>query len=319
MSKLLFVGGFPGGGTDLVKTILNAHPLVYLNGEMPFLIRLLARDYPQAFSDLTELETFQRELKKVDNWGNIENVNYDFSTILAEQSQISLESVLEICFSNRERQVWGNKTPQNTEVLANLYDVFPHAHFLIVVRDVRDICLSWQRKWGKDVLWCAHKWATRMKKGAESAKKLPSNQVLFIHYEDLLLQTEDVCRAICDFLELPFSGRMLEHHKYTKERLDGKLNYGRSIIQSNVDKWRTQLDPRLVRRVEEIAYHTMQYYKYEPAIAWGHKPLTRSEQLTGAAKDMYALIAVGNRARNNNTLLMRVRDIAHEFHKTLAK
>ena len=79
MYKLLFICGFPGGGTDLVKTILNSHPDVYINGEMPFLKNVIRYGYGEntKFSNISEIAKFQKVLHKFDTWGNIENLDHN--------------------------------------------------------------------------------------------------------------------------------------------------------------------------------------------------------------------------------------------------
>ena len=317
--KLLFICGFPSGGTDLTKTLLNAHPDIYINGEMPFLKNLAEYGCRQGtvFTELKEIEEFQRVLKDLNIWGNVENVGHDFSADLEIKGKLQLDDVLRICFSSCERQVWGNKTPQNTENIAALSRLFPEAHFLIVTRDVRDVCLSWKKKWGKDMIWCASKWANRMAKGWEAAQKLSSERYLFVKFEDILLDTEVVCRRICRFLDIPFSDRMLEHHKYTERKIDGKLNYGQPIKRDNKQKWRERLPDRKVKRIEEIAFDTMKLLDYPVALATHNRPITSWEIWHGRFNDAAALLLVGNRASQQNGIDQRIRSLVFEVKKQL--
>ena len=86
MEKLLFLCGFPSGGTDLVKTMLNAHPDINLNGEMPFLIDLgdYGYDFGYKFQTLDTVECFKRLLGKLDIWNNLNNIGFDFSELLKQ-------------------------------------------------------------------------------------------------------------------------------------------------------------------------------------------------------------------------------------------
>lgn len=317
--QMLFVCGFPSGGTDLMKTVLNAHPDIYINGEMPFLKNIVEHGYDQKtkFTSLREINEFQAVLKDLDPWNNIENGTYDFSAELEASSALRLDEVLSICFSSRERHVWGNKTPQNTENLDVLATLFPQARFLIVVRDVRDVCLSWHNKWGKDMIWCADKWANRMTKGWEATRRLPSERYLFVRFEDLLTDTEAVCRSICRFLGITFSTKMLEHHKYVDRKLDGKLNYGRPIKPDNKGKWRECLADKTVRRIEEIALSTMRLFDYTPVLASTTRPITRWEIGRGRCNDAAALLLVGNRASAQNSLAQRVKKVRFELRKRI--
>jgi len=317
MNQPLLVGGFPSGGTDLTKTILNAHPDVHLIGEMPSLAGLAASGFTSdtRFGSQEEIQVFEDNLKNLDRYGNLESVNFDFSNLTSADNPLSLETVLRHTFSEQNTDVWGSKTPQFTEDMLALSELLPNAKFLIVVRDVRDVCLSWATKWEKDKLWCASKWAERMSYGLEVAKHLLNDRTHFVKFEQLLDSPQEVCRGICDFVGIPFSTRMLEHHLHTEQHLDGKLNYGQAIKRDNLEKWRTALAPQTVQRIEEIAYTTMGQLDYQPAFASGPRPLTTWELRRGQAHDIRTMITVGNRASQQNTIAQRLRNTAAELRK----
>ena len=321
MSKLLFVCGFPGGGTDLTKTILNAHPNIYINGEMPFLKNIAHYGYSQEtiFTHISEIRAFQRVLAQINTWSNIENINYDFSIEMDAKGVLRLDQVLQICFSRHNSQIWGNKTPQNTENIALLSTLFPDARFLIVTRDVRDVCLSWKNKWGKDMIWCAAKWTQRMKKGWLATQYILPERYLFVKFEDILSDTETACRKICHFLDIPFSDRMLEHHEHTTRKIDGKLNYGQPVKKDNKRKWEKQLSVETVRRIEEITLDTMNLLDYEAKYATTRQPISDWETWRGKWNDWWALLLVGNRASQQNGIGRRLQDLAFEFKKQFVK
>lgn len=318
---LLFVGGFPGGGTDLLKTILNSHPEIYLNGEMPLLGKIVDYGYGphSTFTSLEEITSFQNVLSKLNLWSNIENINHDFSEEINKFDSLSKDELLKVCFSEHERRVWGNKTPQNTENIELLSKLFPFARFLIITRDVRDICLSWRDKWGKDMVWCASKWSNKMSVGWNSSQRIEDERVHFIRYEDLLLDTESVLLTICNFLSIPFSDKLLEHHRHTPELIDGKRNYGREIIRDNIAKWRNNLSEGIVERIEEIAFSAMETFNYEIVFAHKWKPITNLEKWRGKINDAFALALVGNRAKDRNDISQRVRDFMFQLRKQALK
>ena len=307
---LVFICGFPSGGTDLVKTILNAHPNIYFNGEMPWLYQLRQSGFVgDSLMTARDAERLQSFLKERDLWHNVENIDASFYT----ETSTTLQSLLYNLFSQRERVIWGNKTPQNTEHIIELSQIFPEARFIIVVRDVRDVCLSYREKWGKDINWCAAKWSQRLQQGWITCQNLPPRQSLFVHFESLLQDSKTVCQKLCDFLGISFSLRMLEHHKYTERIIDGKRNYGRVILSNNQQKWRTGFSPRSVKRIEEIAYETMELFGYQPEYASQARPITNLEYHKGQFRDASALLLVGNRASDNNSLTKRVKILSDKI------
>jgi hypothetical protein len=315
--RLLFVCGFPSGGTDLVKTVLNAHPDVHLNGEMPFLHTLSRFGYRSdtVFSTIEEIEELRNIMRSLDEWDNLEGVDCDLREFFAEKKVLKFEDAVQKLFSSKDWTIWGNKTPQNTENIQALDKLFPASQFLIVVRDVRDVCLSWKKKWGKNMPLCAAKWSERMTDGLRAAKKLPSDRWLVIKFEDILLDTETTCRCICEFLKVPFSDRMLEHHRYVDRAVDGKINYGKAIKRSNTRKWERALTDRQIRTIEEIAYEGLMLVEYQPSLVSKTVPISRWARVWGKCADLMALVAVGNRVRSRNGLRERLDDLRYEVRK----
>jgi len=320
VKQLLFVCGFGSGGTDLTKTILNAHPDIHIADEIPHLGSIGAKGYQTnlCFDSIKDIREFQKVLRELDVSYGIENLGHSFDADIAEKQTISRDEVLRRCFSSAEMVVWGAKAPSKLTEITNFAELFPDARFLIITRDVRDVCLSWQKKWGKDAIWCAAKWATRMRAGWEVTRRLSDDRYLFVKFEDFLADTEMNCARICAFLRIPFSDRMLHHHLYTGA-MRGKINYGQPIRRDNRDKWRTQLPRGLVRRIEEIAYDTMELLGYQPEITSYRKPMTRYEKLRGVCRDSWAMLFVGNRASSNNTLRRRLQTVSGEIRGLLLR
>jgi hypothetical protein len=317
----LFVCGFPSGGTDLLKTILNAHPDVYLNGEMPFLVEILQLGYRNdtSFSTSAEIEAFVACLEKLDEWRNLENIDFDFSVPLAGGGMLTLEQVMHRVFRSELRLVWGNKTPQNTEHIEELVQLFPNAKFLVITRDVRDVCLSQSRKWGKDMSLCADNWNSRMKAGWVASERLEAGRCHYLKFEDLLLDTECAVRKICDFLDIPFSPLMLTHHEHIEKDIDGKINYGQPVITSNREKWRTILSSNAIFRIESVAFDSMKLFGYEVEYAEHCSALTITEKIFGKLCNVTALVAVGNRTAKNNGITSRVQNVFFELKKLFRK
>jgi hypothetical protein len=315
--KLLFICGFPSGGTDLLKNILNAHPDIYLNGEMPFLYTLYKYGYKHdtKFRNIEDIDRFRHILKPIDVYNTLENIDSDFQIELKKKRNISLEEVLYYIFSSKKRLVWGNKTPQNTENILNLYRLFPKAYFLLIVRDVRDVCLSWGKKWGKNKYLCAYKWQKRMLKVLENSEKISRFKV--IKYEDLINNTTFVTKGVSDFLNINWSRRMLDYHIYIKQVIDGKINYGKKIKQNNYKKWTHNLQPAEIKKIEEISFKALNYYEYKIKYAEYQKKMKNLEKILFYIQDSFSIIFIGNRYSKDNRFSRRIKNILLEMKKHL--
>lgn len=300
----------------MTRTVLNAHPDIHIADEMPWLKDIMRHGYDEntTFSDIDNIRVFQGLLSKLDRWGNVVNLSHDFEPDLQAKGTLSLKEVLKVCCVDHHVQVWGNKTPQHTENIVTLLELFPDACFLIVTRDVRDVCLSWRKKWGKDMIWCAAKWAERMANGKENTDNLSQNRYLYMKFEDLISDTEETCVRICKFLDMPFSSRMLEHHKYTQKIVDGKINYGQPIKKGNFNKWKAELPIRTVKRIEEIACQTLKMLGYQLHYATCERPISFLERLHGIWNDCWAMLMVGNRFSRKNSFRDRLRAVRNQFY-----
>lgn len=308
---LVFLGGFGSGGTDLLKNVLNAHPEVSLPGEFPFLPRLADETGPLVPAH--RAERVLARLRALDVYGNFPRPE---APLPPPQNGGYRLSALYGSLATRDHVRWtGNKSPGNTQNIDKLKAMFPDAKFVIIVRDVRDVALSWSRKWGKDKLACAAKWDMRMRLGRQLAAELPAEDVLFVRYEGLLEDLEGTARDLCQFLGLDFAPEMLTYHESVTAVVPGKLNYGKALIADNHGKWRTGLSSRDVRRIEEIAYQGMAVYGYSPLAAQGARPITRLESLRGRVRDAWATVFVGNRAIQTGRLRHRARTVTFELRR----
>jgi Sulfotransferase family len=312
---LVFICGFASGGTDLLKNVMNAHPAISLPGEFPFLPKLADEFEGEVAGD--EVPRLVERLHELDVYGNFPSTHARLPA--SANGHYALAEVYAALAAPRGVSWTGNKTPSNTQNIDRLRALFPRAKFIVIVRDVRDVALSWDRKWGKHKLLCAAKWDRRMRQGRALARRLPEEDVLVVRYEDLLRDLEAVTRDICRFLELEHVHQMLDFHRHVPDIVPGKINYGRPIVPANREKWRRALSAREVRRIEEIAYRGLTEFGYEPSLATRARPITRFEVVRGRTRDAFATLFVGNRALEGGRLRARVRTLRFELRKLLMR
>jgi hypothetical protein len=299
-ANILFVCGFPSSGTDLLRNIMSAHSKIVVGGEFPLLPSLA--ENCSAIVKADEIRITQEKIRRCDIYGNLKNAAID----LATQSDLPLGEIYARMLSPDDLEWYGNKTPQNTENIDKLDKLFPAAKFIIIVRDIRDTVLSWQQKWGKNMLLCASKWDKRMSLGEAATARLSSDRYMYVTYENMLGQLKPQLDRICEFLDLKFDSRMLAFHEHVDELVPGKLNFGEPIISDNQNKWVEALDDATLCRVEEIAWPTMRRFGYQPTVAIAHRPITAIERLRGLLIDSLATLFVGNRALHENRFRARM-------------
>jgi hypothetical protein len=288
--NIIFICGFPSSGTDLLKNVLNAHPEIYIAGEFPLLPSLAARRNAMVPAD--DLLEVAQDIIGCDVHGNLGR-----SELPSEfEAPCSFADVYVALLTAKPATWYGNKTPQNAEHIDKLDHLFPGARYLLIVRDVRDVALSWRKKWGKDPLLCAHKWMQRMQRAVNLLKFLAPDRHLVVSYEELLQDHRTVAIRVCNFLDLPYDARIDDFHEHVADIVPGKLHYGEPVIAGNREKWRREVPESTLRRLEEIAYPTLKRFGYTSAIGHDFRPITLAEKMTGRAREALATFFVGNRA-----------------------
>lgn len=162
------------------------------------------------------------------------------------------------------------------EFIRPIANSFEDAKFIILVRDVRSAIsshinlvkhqslnklyqydkdinmiaglLSFCRCWRKQVAFMHHY------KAAEF-----SDRVFLMRYEDLVTKSEEEVRRICTFLDINFSSEMLNTENFIApdggQWLPNSNHSGvpkKGIYSSTIDKWKSELDPKIISLIEFI-------------------------------------------------------------------
>lgn len=300
--------GFGSSGTDLLSLFMSAHPDIHTRGEFPMLPRL-ARKYGAVVAR-DQVDEVVRAIRSGDVYKNLINPYPVFTDDDFTDGVIAFSDIFAAMLTDRDVEWCGNKTPQNTENIGKLLKLFPDMKAVFTARDIRDVCLSWRDKWGKNMYLCAAKWNWRMARGLAILDSLPADQTLQLRFETLIADPGSVGEWISEFLDLPYNEAFLNYHQTVNANPDGKKNFGKPMDAANREKWRRELTTAQIRRIEEIAYPMMIRLGYKPEFAQGHRKITIFEIVWGLAADLYAAFAVSNRYRRKNRLSDRLRKLS---------
>jgi hypothetical protein len=106
---------------------------------------------------------------------------------------------------------YGEKMPSYVVRIPLLADMFPEAQFVHIIRDGRDVALSWMALPGHDhhPVSMGMMWRARVSAGREAGRRLAPDRYLEVRYERLVASPEAEVGAICRFLELEYEPEML--------------------------------------------------------------------------------------------------------------
>lgn len=249
----IFIVGSGRSGTTLLRSLLNASGQIHFPYESDF----IARAYPfyqdkQDFStqDYRELVKFFVRTSQKRGWHMTEN--YLLSSLIERSPQTFSEinsTIYEAYLKQEglENLQWGIKTPVLIASLDRITSVFPNARIVHIVRDGRDVYLSYQNihrhspeqeKFGpKNVLQTAFYWVD----GLRRIEAFQGQQIYQLRYEDLLTSPESELRKVLAFMEMEYDPSILE--KYSQLSTNQKLILLQSYHEKSIkNKPKNRLD-----------------------------------------------------------------------------
>ncbi len=247
----LFVIGSGRSGNTLVRRVLMASGQIYIPPET-FVLGELITLWPRAWtlSWREQIWLFCAHFEKHHHWPTFELPNLNGFAAEAQQLRPQrLRPLIEAFYhylaraSNSSATRWGDKTPWNTYHLPSIARTFPEARYLWLVRDGRDVALSY-RKAGLIPTFeaAALRWGEANGACARLARWSP--HVLQVRYEDLVADPETVFANVFTWAGLTFTPAMLSTNVGQLgdvEQLQHHAGVGRAISTSSVGKWRGEI------------------------------------------------------------------------------
>ena len=212
--------GAPRSGTTLLRLMLDANPELAIGPETGFLPALGAlREGSNARERVYSIVT------NSPSWVDFGIDKQDFQNALTAIEPFSVSEACR-CFyrlyaSKFGKRRYGDKTPIYSFHIPSIDALLPEAHFVHLIRDGRDVALSLRTMWfspGSDMQTQAESWAKYVRSARRTGAKC--KRYIEVHYEHLILDTENVLKNICEFLNLPYHPCMLDYHLHARARLD---------------------------------------------------------------------------------------------------
>ncbi len=301
----IFLLGVHRSGTTLLRYMLNSSPRLYIPPESDFIPRFFGRNptgrlTPERTAQI--LDTIFARYRFVREWqGDPPDPDAFWRTMPAPTPSGFLDALYTAYARQQGAVRWGDKTPIYTSYLGLLARIFPQARFVHLIRDGRDVALSMVNKWGQkefhiDLYFAARSWVRRIRQAQAASAQLSPGRYYELRYEALVAAPERELRALCDFLDEPYTPEMAAPHRLARRDIqpgDFHAPIRQPPSAKKVGRWRRDLSPADARLVQRVAGPLLAELGYELADLGPMPPAERARYAALAAK--YAALQAGRR------------------------
>ncbi len=208
-----FIIGAGRSGTTLLRLILAGHSHLHIPSETWFLDPLV-REFPLA-GTLTQpqLERAIETMVRHERWPDMALSETELRCQAGALTQPTLVSLIDIVYAHllREssKQRLGDKTPHYFAIVPQLATLYPDAKFIHLVRDGRDVAISWIDAGWQRYYDAGFAWPAAMAHLRRDSAVYP-DRMLEVHYEDMVRAPAETACLICAFLGETFEQEMLD-------------------------------------------------------------------------------------------------------------
>lgn len=295
---LVSIVGVSRSGTTLMRNVLNRSSSVAVASENYFLGHLvksqgMRRILCDRFSlanddDLRRLVDFiySGEFRQVTwqkNWGywrwlrdNVSREKLIRRLTRSDRTERALFLALVGAYAEAQgKPILGEKTPSHFRYLEQLFDWFPDAKVVHMVRDPRG---NWWSEWrrrgrqkphelpgpyrlakrtdtslkGLITAVVTYAWGEAMRARAWARREVPRSY-LVVRFEDLVAAQGREIRRICRFLDIPFEPQMLDQEVVSRGHKQGMKGFDREAAK----RWKEGIDPWVDRWFRTVFRHPL--------------------------------------------------------------
>lgn len=269
-SRPIYIAGLERSGTSLIYALLGSHPAIAMTRRT----NLWTHFYGQ-YGDLARPENYERCLAMMLRYKRIVRLEPDPDRLRrefeqGERSYARLFALLGEHYAEQQgKPRWGDKSLNTERYAAPIFEAFPAARMIHMIRDPRDRFASAQTRWGRTrggvgagtAMWL---WSVAL---ARRNRALYPDRYAILRYETLIFRPEETLREICNFIGETYSPLMLTMRDAQTFRDEGgNSSYGPRqagiISTSSVGRFRNVMSRREIAYMERTAVQQMAAFGY---------------------------------------------------------
>ncbi|MFJ2604230.1 sulfotransferase family protein [Streptomyces sp. NPDC091279] len=288
-SAPVLLGGENRSGTTLLSIVLDSHPDLVVGPEIDFpeppnlgphilaVCDLMDQDDPRVIGALTDKESIDPEwydsmhfVAQCERSGvNREQVRALVTDLMAERgTDLStledrcrlIDAIGEFRRADHDVRHWGMKLQRKIQDVGTYARIWPHARFIHIVRDGRDLAASHLKTvpdWGyRTVAEAAYGWLEVVSRPRLEA---PAGRYLEVRYEDLITRPRQTAERMLDHLGLAWDESVLHHAEQEHSLFDKPWGHpaaeaaGKPLYTGRNGRYLQDLTPAEIREFEQIA------------------------------------------------------------------
>lgn len=269
-----FIFGCGRSGTTLLQVMLDSHPQLAIAFNSRFLLDFAPRQEQYEVGGTLVSERLVTDLisdEQFVKWGlPDEAVRVTFAVAPPATFADALRRLFVLYAARQGKLRYGNKTNQIAFHLPLFAQLFPEARFIHLIRDGRDVALSYRDvDWGPSS-WegATLKWKGRVEAARNAGRLLGPGRYVELKYEDLIDDPEAPLRFLCEFIGIEFNLSVLRYTARAEELLKGfpsphQHAHIRLPPTKGLRDWRTQMPASAVEQFEAIAGDLLRELGYE--------------------------------------------------------
>lgn len=315
-------------GSNLITKMMDAHPDVC--GPSPLhILRVLGMEYYR-YGDLSASSNWKVLVDDVFTLLSSDFAKWRASFTKKEVSEMAepgdLPGLLRAIFEKEAREN-GKKALFIKELWTHRYIsfldwCFPGAKYVYLVRDPRDMALSWRNNpvHPGGVVAGARQWLQDQSHTAINFRALyDAGRAVVVRYEDLVADSEKSLRKICNLLEIDYSADMLAFHKneLTQDNADKNplwKNLSKEVMSDNFNKFKKELTAGEIAAIEVTCWSLLRYFGYKPATSMDKLRQVKQQQINALAQQERQKYPPKPQARVHDKIQSRLRKQSLRFH-----
>lgn len=291
----IFIVGCGRSGTTLLRLMLNSHSRIAIPGETWYFPDLHADR--AAITAWPNAEWRDRLTQRIVASAVFPQLGISHEglrnqlDLLTPDQWPAVVAAANLAFAGGEHKArWGDKTPGYVRCLPVIKELYPDAKVLHIIRDGRDVVLSFlQQSFGPNrILEGADYWRADVERGRRDGPRVFGDSYIEIRYEELVTEPERILRGVCDTIGEVYEPAMLEYHdsahRYLVDEQHWHVRTKSAPTPDRIERWREKMnrtDQALFELaagplLRDLGYPLTKVRTLNALAVWGRDRATRS-------------------------------------------